>query len=231
MDVVARATALRASIHTEAASGAKAEGWAKQCTQLANEAKALDLTNTDLVIESANLATRLSDLAKDLRALADAEKGTDVAKKAAAQKRVIHTSEQVEVIAREPAARCAGDTKKLLATSGRLSPEVIQSKIRERLPLAHKCYEAGLARDPKLEGRVLVRLLIGRDGKVAEASPATADAAKTADVITPGDAPAPPMPDAKVTACVVDVLRQTVFPAPEGGTVTVVYPVTFSRTQ
>lgn len=231
MDVVARTTLLRASIHRDAPSAVKAAGWAAQCTALSTEAKALPLTHPDLLIENARLATRMSDLAKELEALAKAEKGSDAAKKAAAHKRVLDSSEQVEVITREPAARCAGDTKKLITTSGRLPPEAIQRAIRDRFPLATKCYEAGLARDPKLEGRVLVRLVIGLDGKVTEASPVTGDAAKGADVLTPGDAPVPPMPDAKVTACVVDVLRQTVFPPPDGGTVSVVYPVTFSRNQ
>lgn len=231
MDVVARTTALRASIHREAPTAPKAEGWATASAQLSNEARALHLAHPDLVIENANLATRVSDLAKDLRALADAEKGGDPTKKAAAHKRVLQTSEQVEVITREPAARCAGDTKRLIATSGRLPPQAIQGAIRERFPLVAKCYEAGLARDPKLAGRVLVRLVIGPDGKVTDASAVTGDAAKTADVMTPGDAPLPPLQDTKVTACVVDVLRQTVFPAPDGGPVTVVYPVTLTRSQ
>lgn len=231
MAVVARATTLRASIHTEAATAPRAEGWAAQSTKIADDAKELQLTSPDLIVENAKLATRMMDLSKDLRALADAAKGGDAAKKTAAHERAIHTSEQVEVITREPVARCAGDTKKLIATSGRLPAESIQRAIRDRLPLAMKCYEAGLARDPKLEGRVLVRLVIGLDGKVTEASSVTADAAKNADVMTPGDAPVPPMPDAKVTACVVEALRGTVFPAPDGGAVTVVYPVTLSRTQ
>lgn len=229
MEVVARTTTLRAAIQTEAPTAAKAEGWAAQSAQIAADASALPLANPDLIVENAGLATRLGELTKDLRALATAEKGGDPAKKAAAHRRVLNTSEQVEVLTREPAARCAGDTKKLIATSGRLPASAIQRVLRDRLPLAQRCYEAGLARDPKLTGRVLVRFVIGADGKVTEAGPAGADAARTADVVTPGDAPAPPMPDAKVAACVVDVVRGAAFPAPDGGAVTVVYPFTFSR--
>lgn len=228
LDVVGRTTSLRASIHQETPTAAKADGWASESERIATDATALPLTDPDLLIENAKLTTRLGELTRDLRALAAAERGSDPLKKAASRKRVLNTSEQVEVLTREPAARCGGDPKKLIATSGHLPAEAVQRALRERLATTKKCYEEGLKRDPKLEGRVLVRLVIGLEGKVTEASPATADAAKTADVLTPGDAPVPAMPDAKVTACVVEVLRQATFPKPDGGPVTVVYPVTFS---
>jgi hypothetical protein len=227
MDVIARTTILRASIHRDAATAPKAADWAVRSAQIATLATALQLKNPDLLIENAKLATRMSELAAELRGLVQAAAGSG--DKTAAHQRVIKMSEQIEVITREPAARCAGDTRSLIATSGHLRSDAIQAAIRDRLPLAAKCYKEGLARDPKLEGRVLVRLVIGLDGKVIEASPATADA--SADAQTPGDTPMPPMKDAKVVACVVDVLKKTVFPAPDGGTVTVVYPVTLSRTQ
>ncbi|MEZ4295662.1 MAG: AgmX/PglI C-terminal domain-containing protein [Polyangiaceae bacterium] len=228
MDVIARTTTLRAAIHREAKPDRKAAGWAAEAEQLAADTKP-SLSNPDLIIESASLATRMGDLASDLRSLDAAMKATDPSLRVKAHKRVLETSEQVEVLTREPAARCGGDTHKLLATSGRLPASAVQQKIRERFPLAVKCYEDGLKRDRELEGRVTVRLVIGLDGKVSDARVATPEDAKTADILTPGDAPAKTMPDPKVTACVVDVLRGTVFPPPDGGTVSVVYPVTFSR--
>jgi hypothetical protein len=36
------------------------------------------------------------------------------------------------------------------------------------------------------------------------------------------------MPDAEVTKCVTVVMKALEFPAPEGGIVTVAYPITFS---
>lgn len=50
--------------------------------------------------------------------------------------------------------------------SGRLPPELIQSTIRKNYDAIRKCYEQGLARDPKLRGKVTARFVIGRDGKV-----------------------------------------------------------------
>jgi hypothetical protein len=93
--------------------------------------------------------------------------------------------------------------------SGRLAPELISKTIRASSDQLHECYEAGRARDPKLIGRVYVRFLIGRDGKVAHA---TTGAETT-------------MPDARVTDCVVRHFRGLEFPAPEGGTVFVTYPL------
>lgn len=229
MDVVARTTTLRAEIHREPSTAVRSEEWATRTAALAGQAKALPLTQEDLVIEAANLATRMGQLAADLRALSAAEKAGHPAKMVAAHKRVLATSEQVEVITREPAARCAGDDmKKLKATAGRLPAGEIQRVIRERFPLAQRCYEDGLKRDPKLAGRVIVRLVIGLDGKVQSADATTPDAAATADVLTPGETGAPMLKDAAVTACVVDALRGSVFPSPDGGFITIVYPINFT---
>lgn len=231
MDVIARTTILRTSIHRDSPTAARAAEWAMRSEQLASEAKALKLTNSDLAIEGAHLATRMSDLALELRSLTEAATRGESAKQSAAHKRAIHTSEQVEVITREPAIRCAGETTKLIATAGHLPSSVILRSIKERLPAALKCYEAGLARDPKLQGRVLVHLIIGLDGKVSTAELATEAAVKAADVVTPGDTAMPALADAPVSACVVDALRGAVFPPPDGGVIRVVYPVVLARSK
>ncbi len=228
MDIVVRTTALRTSIQRDPSDAVKAADWASRSTELAAQAKKLPLAQPDLVIESANLATRLGDLARDLRALETAEKGGDLSKKNAAHARVLTTSEQVEVITREPAARCAGDTKQLRSTPGRLAPAKIQAVVRDHFGDLQKCYEDGLGRDPKLAGRVTVRFVINREGSVETSQNAASDPIPPDAVAPPSSTTLPAMPDAKVVDCVVAVVKKLKFPKPDGGTVTVVYPFAFS---
>lgn len=94
----------------------------------------------------------------------------------------------------------------------RLPPVVIQRIVRAAFDEFRACYEAGLARDPRLEGMVTVRFVIGRQGLVMEA---TEEEGCTLD-------------DPEVRTCIVKTYRRLRFPKPEGGTVTVVYPITFS---
>ena len=94
---------------------------------------------------------------------------------------------------------------------GSLPPEVIQRIVREQYVKFRACYEAGLSRDPNLHGRVSVRFMIGRDGRVSNVDNAGSD-----------------LPDADAVACVVREYSALCFPPPEGGIVTVVYPIMFS---
>jgi hypothetical protein len=98
-----------------------------------------------------------------------------------------------------------------LTKSGRLPPEQIQAVVRANFDQFRRCYEAGLAKNAELRGKVMLRFVIDRDGKVhkPEAWSGTT------------------MPDAEVSACVVKALGSLVFPKPEGGVVTVVYPIVF----
>jgi hypothetical protein len=95
--------------------------------------------------------------------------------------------------------------------SGRLPPEVIQRIVRQNYGRFRMCYEQGLARNPNLEGRVTVRFIIGRDGSVSNASNGGSD-----------------LPDSGVADCVVNAYYGLSFPEPEGGVVTVVYPIMFA---
>jgi hypothetical protein len=95
--------------------------------------------------------------------------------------------------------------------NGRLMPEVIQRIVHQNHGRFRACYEAGLATSPSLEGRVEVKFVIARDGSVATASDGASD-----------------LPDAAVRACVVRAFAALSFPQPEGGIVTVVYPLVFS---
>lgn len=228
MDLIARTSALRATIHRDASSAGKAQDWAAKMDALADEVKALHFDHPDLETERAALASRMTDLVKDLRALAALEKGQTFGATNAAHSKVLKTSEQIEVITREPAARCGGETKKLQDVTGRLAPSEIQRVVRARFSSMRLCYEEGLRRDPTLTGRVSVRFVIGRDGKVAAAGPYALEDASSTDAAPAGVAPLPPMRDAAVTACVVDLFKQLVFPQPDGGIVTVVYPIMFS---
>lgn len=91
---------------------------------------------------------------------------------------------------------------------GYLPPELIQSVVRIGFGRIRACYEVGLGRDPKLEGRVSVRFIIERDGTVKTSSDGGSD-----------------IPDSAVRDCVVHEFLGFKFPAPETGIVTVVYPI------
>lgn len=92
--------------------------------------------------------------------------------------------------------------------SGRLEPEVIQKVVRSNYSNFRACYEEGLGRNPKLQGRVGIRFVIERDGHVTNVS------------IVDNT-----LPDCKVARCVRDHYPKFEFPKPEGGIVTVVYPI------
>jgi hypothetical protein len=95
--------------------------------------------------------------------------------------------------------------------SGRLPPIVIQSIVRKNFGQLRVCYEKALATNAELTGRVSVRFVIERDGKVSH--------------VTDGgsDIPAP-----AVTDCVLRAFETLEFPPPNNGIVTVVYPVMFA---
>lgn len=96
-----------------------------------------------------------------------------------------------------------GDT----VVSGRLPRDVIQRIVRQNYGRFRNCYEMGLRTNPNLEGRVTARFVIGRDGAVSNVS-------------SSGD-----LPDANVKSCVASAFYGLSFPSPEGGIVTVSYPI------
>jgi hypothetical protein len=91
--------------------------------------------------------------------------------------------------------------------SGRLPSEVIQRIVRQNFGRFRNCYEMGLRANPNLEGRVTARFVIGSDGAVSNVSAG-------------GD-----LPDAQVKSCVASAFYGLSFPTPEGGIVTVSYPI------
>jgi hypothetical protein len=94
--------------------------------------------------------------------------------------------------------------------NGHLPPEVIQRVVRENFGRFRFCYEAGLRANPSLRGRVVVKFVIDRGGAVGLSMDAGSE-----------------LPDSHVTQCVVRAFGDLSFPSPEGGVVTVVYPILF----
>ncbi|MBK6461392.1 MAG: AgmX/PglI C-terminal domain-containing protein [Myxococcales bacterium] len=95
--------------------------------------------------------------------------------------------------------------------NGRLPPEVIQRIVRQNFGRFRLCYENGLRTNPALTGRVAVKFVIDRSGAVSTAQDGGSD-----------------LSDRAVVSCVVRGFGNLSFPQPEGGIVTVVYPITFS---
>lgn len=109
--------------------------------------------------------------------------------------------------------RSCGDRERgCVQVNGRLPPEAIQRIVRQNHGRLRACYEQGLHRDPSLEGRVATKFVIDRSGAVSMVS--TADSA---------------IADGSVNACIARAFGNMAFPEPEGGIVTVVYPLVFSK--
>jgi hypothetical protein len=110
-------------------------------------------------------------------------------------------------VAKSPTVRIDGTTK----ITGKLPAEVIQRIVRQNYGRFRACYESGLRANPGLAGRVAVRFAIGRDGSVSNVQNGGSD-----------------LPDSGVVSCVVRAYYGLTFPAPDGGIVTVVYPIMFT---
>ena len=95
--------------------------------------------------------------------------------------------------------------------AGQLPPEVVSRIVRQNFGRFRLCYENGLRSNPTIGGTVKVKFVIGRDGAVSTASDAQSD-----------------MNDAEVVSCVVRSFQNLSFPQPEGGVVTVMFPVTMT---
>jgi hypothetical protein len=95
--------------------------------------------------------------------------------------------------------------------NGRLPPEVIQRIVRQNFGRFRLCYETGMRNNPNLQGRVSVKFVIDRSGAVAMTADGGSD-----------------LPDQTVVQCVVRGFSNLSFPQPEGGMVTVVYPIMFN---
>ena len=93
-----------------------------------------------------------------------------------------------------------------------MPPEVIQRTVRQSFAKYHACYDAELAKDPTLRGRVSVAFTIDKSGTPTAVKSEASD-----------------LPNKEVIACVTKVFEGLSFPSPGGGTVSVVYPLSFER--
>jgi hypothetical protein len=98
-----------------------------------------------------------------------------------------------------------------VTVNGRLPPEVIQRIVRQNFGRFRLCYQEGVRKNPSLQGRVAVKYTIGHDGSVTQTQDGGSD-----------------MPDQNVVQCVVRAFGNLSYPQPEGGIVTVVFPLIFS---
>ena len=96
------------------------------------------------------------------------------------------------------------------SVSGYLSAEIMREVVRSHHPELEGCYQLGAGRHPQLGGKVTFAFVVGVDGAVTEL--------RVADNS---------MPDCSAVRCMRDALARAEFPAPEGGTVSVQYPITF----
>ena len=88
----------------------------------------------------------------------------------------------------------------------RMDPALIQQVVRSHYDKLKSCYE----RDPRLAGQVQMRFVIRRDGTVFGAQVAHNELA-----------------DCEAVRCMRDVFQSMEFPAPEAGSVTVIYPIRY----
>ena len=95
---------------------------------------------------------------------------------------------------------------------GALDRDAIERVIRGHLAQIRYCYQRQLQRDWDLEGRIVFRFVIARDGSVS-----------SVEVVESG------LEDQVVESCVSKQLMRLKFPAPDGGGIVVVtYPFVFS---
>jgi hypothetical protein len=97
-----------------------------------------------------------------------------------------------------------------VSVTGNLPAEVVQRIVRQNFGRFRLCYENGLRSDPLIYGRVATRFVIDRSGAVESTNPVDSDIA-----------------DTNVLACIARGFKNLAFPQPEGGTVSVVYPLIF----
>ena len=123
----------------------------------------------------------------------------------------------------------SGDSASRSPAKGRLPPDLIQKVVRDNFGAMRTCYEEGLRRNSNLKGQVEIKFVIGRDGHVSSA-------VESHDALPPGllgnetakPTWEPRLPDSAVVDCVASKFASLTFPQPQGGIITVIYPIIFS---
>ncbi len=109
--------------------------------------------------------------------------------------------------AAESSARAGFDGAEV---TGALPAEVVRRIVRHNVGKFQRCYETGLRKHPRLEGKVELAFVIGTDGSVVSAKPQSSSLSDTATV-----------------SCLVSAVKKLQFPAPAQGVVSVILPLTF----
>jgi hypothetical protein len=177
--------------------------------------------------EMARIAVGTADLLDGLGSKAHALAEAGAEGRGAALAALFETAEAGGAVTRALVDRCGPKKSADKPRSGRLAPELIQKIVRAKSDVFQACYEHALRNDSTLRGRVSVSFVIARDGSVSEAndadrSPPTAFAWGLPEALR-----GPLLPEA-VSRCVVAGFLTLSFPPPEGGIVTVGYPLVFS---
>ena len=95
---------------------------------------------------------------------------------------------------------------------GALDKSLIDAEIGEHMSNIKSCYSQELQSDPSLNGRVVVKFVIAKDGTVSKADPKEDSVGSE-----------------KVTQCVLEQFSKMQFPEPKGGGIVIVsYPFVFS---
>ena len=95
---------------------------------------------------------------------------------------------------------------------GVLDEGIVVGLLRRRVSPLKSCYERELRMDPTIAGTLQLRFTITPTGAVSSARPTENSTRSEA-----------------VASCVTNVISRLRFPAPEGGPVTFVFPLTFAR--
>ena len=93
---------------------------------------------------------------------------------------------------------------------GVLEKHEIELVLKKRMTMFMRCYQRELQRNPNLQGTVVVRFVIGRDGGVRHSH-----------------LRATSLHNSVVEECVIDEVDATRFPRPSGGSVIISYPFNF----
>lgn len=94
---------------------------------------------------------------------------------------------------------------------GSLSKDVISGVIRKNTNTIQYCYEKSLTKNPQLQGKIVVRFIIDGSGKVSRVEIVETTIA-----------------DLELESCVMERVKQMIFPKPTGGgSITVNYPFVF----
>ncbi len=92
--------------------------------------------------------------------------------------------------------------------SGNLDPRLVHAAIEARMPRVRSCYKTALRRDTSLRANLRVRFTVdenGRGSRVEDAGSHTRDK--------------------ELTTCIHAEFASMRFPRPEGGVITIVYPI------